>query len=308
MLFLLSLFGGRLIQLQGLDASALAAQALKNRTRSEPLFARRGDILDADGATLATTIDLRDILVDQTLVAGYKRRVGEDLVPVGVRGAAEDLAPLLGQSVEALTTKLTGTSRGATIARGVAPDVARQIMRLAIPGLVPWQASRRVYPAGDVGGNVLGFVAAVDGSAHGGLEQAYDKQLAGTAGKLTYEQSLDGAQIPTGVLAEVDPRDGCTIRTTIDRDLQWKAQQLLAAQVSALQAHGGYAVVLDARTFDVRALAVVPTYDPNHPRDGRPGEDQRPEPARHLRARVHRPRSSPSRPPCRSRPRPRRAR
>jgi cell division protein FtsI (penicillin-binding protein 3) len=265
MLFLLSLFGGRLIQLQGLDASALAAQALKNRTRSEPLFARRGDILDANGATLATTIDLRDILVDQTLVAGYKRRVGEDLVPVGVRGAAEDLAPLLGQSVDALTTKLTGTSKGATIARGVAPDVARQIMRLAIPGLVPWQASRRVYPAGEVAGNVLGFVAAVDGGAHGGLEQAYDKQLAGTAGKLTYEQSLDGAQIPTGVLAEVDPRDGCTVRTTIDRDLQWKAQQLLAAQVSALQAHGGYAVVLDSRTFEVRALAVVPTYDPNHP-------------------------------------------
>ena len=67
------------------------------------------------------------------------------------------------------------------------------------------------------------------------------------------------------MLADVDPRDGCTIRTTIDRDLQWKAQQLLSAQVSALQAKGGYAVVVDTRTFEVRALAVVPTYDPNHP-------------------------------------------
>ncbi len=265
MLFLLSLFGGRLIQVQGLDASALAAQALKNRTRSQPLFAHRGDILDAAGATLATTVELRDIRVDQTLVGRYKRQVGEDRPTVGLRGAAEDLAPLLGQSVDALAAKLTGTSRGATIARGVAPDVARQVLRLAIPGLATYQTSRRLYPSGLVAANVLGFVGTGDGTAHGGLEQAYNSQLAGTPGQITYEQSLDGAQIPTGVLADVDPRDGCTIRTTIDRDLQWKAQQLLSAQVSALQAKGGYAVVVDTRTFEVRALAVVPTYDPNHP-------------------------------------------
>ena len=264
MLFLLTLFGGRLIQVQGLDASALAAQALAHRTESETLYAHRGDILDAGGAPLATTIELRDIRVDQTLVRQYKRRVGEDRVAVGLKGAAEDLAPLLDLPVSTLVHRLTGTSRGATVARGVTPDVAREILRLAVPGLAAYQASRRVYPTGDVAANVLGFVGP-DGTARGGLEQAYDTQLAGTPGKLVYEGSADGARIPTGVISETDPRDGCTVRTTIDRDLQWKAQQLLAAQVRATRAKGGYAVVLDPRSFDVRALAVVPTFDPNHP-------------------------------------------
>jgi cell division protein FtsI (penicillin-binding protein 3) len=264
MLFLLSLFGGRLVQVQGFDASALAAEALQNRTQTEPLYAHRGDIVDARGTVLATTIELRDIRVDQTLVTEYRRRVGDDRVLVGVRGAAEDLAPLLGTSVDTLTTQLTGTSKGATIARGVRPDVAREILRLAVPGLYAWQASRRVYDNGSLAANLLGFLDH-DKKARGGLEQALDGSLMGSDGKLVYEKGLDGATIPTGVISETDPRDGCTVRLTIDRDLQWKAQQLLAAQVKATGSKHGYAVVLDPRTFAVRALATVPTFDPNHP-------------------------------------------
>jgi cell division protein FtsI (penicillin-binding protein 3) len=264
MLFLLSLFGGRLVQVQGFDASALAAQALQNRTQTEPLFAHRGDIVDSRGTVLATTIELRDIRVDQTLVGQYQRRVGEEHVPVGVHGAAEDLAPLLGAGVDTLTAQLTGTNRGATIARGVRPDVAREILRLAVPGLYAYQASRRVYDNGQVGANVLGWVDG-EGQARGGIEQALNSSLTGTDGRLVYEKSLDGATIPTGVISETDPRDGCSVRLTVDRDLQWKAQQLLAAQVKASGSRHGYAVVLDPRTFAVRALATVPTFDPNHP-------------------------------------------
>jgi cell division protein FtsI (penicillin-binding protein 3) len=264
MLFLLSLFGGRLVQVQGFDAEALAAEALENRTHTEPLYAHRGDIVDAHGAVLATTIELRDIRVDQTLVGEYTRRVGEDRVPVGLQGAAEDLAPLLGMPVDTLAAQLKGTNRGVTIARGVRPDVAREILRLAVPGLYAYQASRRVYDGGPLAANVLGWVDR-EGAAKGGIEQALDGALAGTDGELVYEKGLDGARIPTGVIKETDPRDGCTVRLTIDRDLQWKAQQLLAAQVARSKAKHGYAVVLDARTFAVRALATVPTFDPNRP-------------------------------------------
>jgi len=181
---------------------------------------------------------------------------------VGVKGAAEDLAPLLGLPVPTVLKQLTGTNRGLMLAKGVAPDVARDILRLAVPGVATYQASRRDYPNGNVAANVLGFVGG-DGKGGGGLERAYDGALAGTPGKLTYESSEEGLKIPTGVLAEVEPRDGCTVHTTIDRDLQYKAQQLLAAKVKETKSRGGYAVVLDT-DFDLRALAVVPTFDPNH--------------------------------------------
>ena len=182
MLFVLSMFAGRLVQLQGLDASALATAALDQRQVKVELLAKRGDITDSSGAVLATTVDRRDVFVDQTLVGGYQRRTDGRLVDAGLTGAAEDLAPLLGTSVEATTAKLTGTGRGAVLARNVTPDTARKVMRLAVPGVDTRQASRRIYPAGSIAANVLGFVSTVEDKAYGGVEGGFDNLLSGSSG------------------------------------------------------------------------------------------------------------------------------
>jgi len=269
-LFVLSLFAGRLIQLQGLDASTLAEQAIDQRTVKIVLPAHRGDVTDETGAVLATTVERRNIAVDQTLVPCYKltRCSGGAVTTgpgaVGVRAAAQALAGPLGMSVAALTQKLTGTKRFAYVAKGVSPETWRRVARLAIPGLVGEQASRRVYPDGQVGAAVVGFVGR-DGGALGGVELAWNRTLSGTDGSLTYERSQDGRQIPTGVSSEVEPQPGRTVRLTIDRDLQWNLQQTLAAKVTATHAQAGYAVVEDPRTGNVLALASVPTFDPNQP-------------------------------------------
>jgi cell division protein FtsI (penicillin-binding protein 3) len=268
MLFVLTLFAGRLVQLQGLDSSVLASQALEKRTMRVVLPAHRGDITDASGAVLATTVERRDVLVDQTLVARYKRHVGEDLVPVGLRGAAEDLGGLLGVPVPEMVQRLTGRSLGAVVAKGVSPEVARRVMRLAVPGVATTQASRRVYPAGTTAANVLGFLGT--DRALGGIEQKYDALLSGTPGSVSYERGADGAQIPTGVASETDPVPGSSVRLTLVRDLQWKAQELMTAQVKATKAEAGFAVALDVRTGEVLALASVPTFDPNAPSRARP--------------------------------------
>jgi cell division protein FtsI (penicillin-binding protein 3) len=264
MLFVISLFAGRLVQLQGLDAPALAAKALASRTKEVNLPAHRGDITDASGAVLATTVERRDLLVDQTLVAQYKRLVGHVRIPVGLSGAAEDLAPLLRMTTAQVTARLTGTSRGATLATGVTPEVARQVVRLTVPGLAATQSSTRVYPAAELGANLLGFVAR-DGHPVGGLEQGLDSTLQGTNGSITYEVGEDGTQIPTGVTDEKDPTDGSTVRLTIDRDLQWTAQQMLAEQVAATQSDYGSIAVIDPHTGAILALATAPSFDPNHP-------------------------------------------
>ncbi|MBL8929733.1 MAG: penicillin-binding protein 2 [Kineosporiaceae bacterium] len=256
MLFVLSLFGGRLIQVQGLDASALASAALDIRQVTVELPARRGDITDAQGAVLATTVDRRDVRVDQTLVTAPRHG--------GIAGAAQQLAPVLRMPVAEITAKLTGTSRGAFLTRNITPELARQVLDLKITGVDTPQASRRVYPANDLAANVLGFVAA-DGKAYGGVEGGFDDILAGTSGSLRYEQAKDGTRIPTGSTDEVDPRDGGSVRLTIDRDLQWKAQQLAAAQAEAVQAESICIVAMDPRTGQVLALATAPTFDPNKP-------------------------------------------
>jgi cell division protein FtsI (penicillin-binding protein 3) len=269
-LFLLSLLGGRLVQLQGLDASALAAQALHQRTTRVTLQAHRGNITDASGVVLATTVERRDIVVDQNLVGRYKRQVDGRKVPVGVRGAAQDLARVLPVREATLVTRLSGTRKFAYVARGVTPAAARAAMRLTIPGLYSQQASRRMYPNGQVAANLLGFLGG-DGKAWNGIEGEYDTVLRGRDGVLTYEQGADGTEIPTGVVSETEPTDGSMVRLTIDSYLQWKFQQVLAAKVAETKARGGFGVAMDPRTGQVLALVSVPTFDPNAPGEAASG-------------------------------------
>ncbi|HEX2805643.1 MAG TPA: penicillin-binding protein 2 [Kineosporiaceae bacterium] len=266
MLFVLTIFAGRLFQMQGLDAPAVAQAALAQRSATVTLQAHRGDITDATGAQLATTFDRRNVLVDQTLVPLYKR-LGSDgrRVTVGVPGAAADLSRVLNLPLDLVTARLTGTSRGAYLVKDIAPDVAREVIQLPIPGVALEQASRRIYPAGTTAANVLGFVSATTGQAFGGVEGAYDADLAGRPGSLRYERGADGTRIPTGITQLDEPVPGRTVRLTINRDLQWRAQQLLEAQVAATRAESGEVVALDARTGQVLALATAPTYDPNDP-------------------------------------------
>jgi len=268
-LFVLSLFGGRLVQLQGLDPDALARQAQAKLTDARVLLAHRGDIVDANGAVLATSVDRRDILVDQTLVALPRRSGGR--VVSGIPAVAADLAPLLGLPVAAVQAKLTGRSKGAIIARDVPTDVATRILRLAIKGLDTRNTTRRVYPNGALAGNVLGFVSAL-GTTFGGIEKRFDDTLTGSNGKLVYEQGKDGTPIPNAVSSETDPMDGGTVQLTLVRDLQWQAQQAIAAQVAATGSESGSVAIIDTRTGEVLALATAPGFDPNTPGRANPAD------------------------------------
>jgi cell division protein FtsI (penicillin-binding protein 3) len=262
-LFVLSLFGGRLVQLQGLDASVLAAQALGQRTADAVLPAQQGSILDASGKVLATTVERRNITVDQRLVPQYRRRAGGQLVASGVNGAAADLSPVLHVPVAELEKRLSGDKSFAYVAKAVTPAIAEKVLRLAVTGIYTEQASRRYYPGGTVAANVLGFVGS-DGRAWGGIEQAYATVLSGEPGSLTYERGRDGAVIPTGVVREVPPQNGSSVTLTLNSDLQYQAQQALSAQVKATGSEAGYLVAMTPEG-KILALVSVPTFDPNRP-------------------------------------------
>src|SRR5690554_976185 len=72
-LVMLLVFSGRLVQVQALEGSGRASDALADRMSSNVLYAPRGDIVDANGVILATSVERYDIVVDQTLIADFKR-------------------------------------------------------------------------------------------------------------------------------------------------------------------------------------------------------------------------------------------
>jgi cell division protein FtsI (penicillin-binding protein 3) len=249
---LLSLFAGRLVQLQGLDASTYAASASQIGRDTVAITANRGDIVDRDGEPLASTIEAFNVTVDQTQVTN----------PAAY---ALQLEGVLDVETNAVQRALTGTSRFGYVAKGVSGATWRQVKALGLPGLYAEPAAARAYPAGAVGGNVVGFIGR-DGSGLAGLEQSQDAALAGQDGEATYHYSPGGQRIPTSSGNAVKPPvAGTGLRLTLDRDLQWYAEQALAEAVDEAKADSGVATVMKVDTQEVLAMASTPVVDPNQP-------------------------------------------
>lgn len=252
---------GRLLWVQGLNSQALAQEAYEQRSVTRPITALRGDITDRDGTVLASSVERYDLWVNQVQVASYKENWTSTDVK-GVEAAAEDLAPVLGWTVEETTEVLTGDDPFKYLEKNVEPAVRNAVLSLDIPGIGGDRVADRIYPAGSVGGNVLGYVGA-DGTALGGAELTYDDVLAGTDGEMTYEQGAGGQVISTAPSTTTEAVDGSDLALTIDRDLQWKTQEVLQATIDQWGATGGAAVVYNPKTGEVLALADAPTFDPN---------------------------------------------
>ncbi|NDO91247.1 peptidoglycan D,D-transpeptidase FtsI family protein, partial [Cellulosimicrobium composti] len=263
-----TLFVAQLVNVQVLRGPALAAEARADRTRSSTLLAHRGDITDADGVVLATSVDRYTVAADPLRIADFEPRPGdlvdgEPLQEGGAVGIAKLLAPLLGRSAVELAADLVGTSRYLVLAKDVTPEVQRQIADLRLSAWVSTtMTSERTYPAGTVAGNLVGFVDAEQAGA-GGIEASYDDVLAGTPGSRECEAGLGGQQIPTGRCEVVDAVPGRNVQLTVARDVQWKAQDSVDRAVSETGADYGIAVVQDVRTGEVLALADSGTVNPN---------------------------------------------
>jgi len=118
--FVLSLFGARLVQLQGLDAPTYAAEAEQGRLRTVTLPAARGTITDRNGIALATTVAAVNVTSDQTKV-------------VDQAATAAVLAPVLKLDPTVLQEKLTGDARFFYLAKAVTPATWRTISTLDHP-------------------------------------------------------------------------------------------------------------------------------------------------------------------------------
>ncbi|QES41129.1 cell division protein [Streptomyces venezuelae] len=263
----------RLLQVQAVDASAYAAKAEKNRYFTHTLAAERGRITDRGGVELAASVDAYDITADPTLFAPKEAKTKD-----APEQAAALLAPILGKDAAELTKKLkTPDTRYVLLARRQTPQVWKQIKDLrgalaeragtdpaspnVLAGVLADPSSKRVYPNDELGAGILGWVNS-DGKGAGGLEAQLDKQLAGEDGKIRYAQS-GGRQVPTAGSTETPAVPGSDVELTIDRDIQWAAQNAISEQVKKSKADRGYVIVQDTRTGEVLAMANAPGFDPN---------------------------------------------
>ncbi|WP_404348878.1 penicillin-binding protein 2 [Phycicoccus jejuensis] len=267
-IFVLSVFGAQLVRIQGLDASAVAAEAESKRVTAQIIPAMRGQILAADGTVLASSVVREVVTVDQTVVCTYgtkKNTCDPTTSADAVQRAAEQLAPLLGTPVSELVTQLTGTSRYRVLSRDVTPLTWNKIAKLGIPGVLRDRRetrSERTYPQGTTTAALVGYVTD-DGTPGGGVELMVDKDLEGTPGKTTYEQGRDGTAIPAAASSTTPAVDGRDVTLTVNSSLQWYAQNALAQRIKETKAKAGTVVIMDARSGDLLSVASYPTFDPD---------------------------------------------
>ncbi|MER5338055.1 penicillin-binding protein 2 [Micromonospora sp. NPDC002717] len=264
-LVLFAVIGIRLVVLQAVDTPAYAGGGVADRLRTVTLPAARGAIYDRDGAPLAHSVEARYVYADPTRVKD-------------IQGTAKALSPLLGIPASELAEKMKPRKRinGADsefeyLARGVDIDRARQITALELPGIGTHRDERREVPGGDLAANLLGFTSQ-DMVGLEGLEARYDDVLRGEDGKRVYEVGLGdlAAPIPGGYSETTKAKPGSSLQLTVDRDLQFMTQRILARHMAKSKGSTGAAVVIEIPSGEVLSQASHPTYNAAKPEASEP--------------------------------------
>jgi cell division protein FtsI (penicillin-binding protein 3) len=231
--------------------------------RDLELPAPRGSILDRQGVPLAVSVEVQSVYVRP-----------RDLTDP--RAEALDLARLLELDAAVLTARFTAGKPFVWVKRRVTPDQAHAIASLHLPGVGMTPEAKRFYPAGNLAGPVLG-AAGIDGHGVDGLEKSLDRHLLGEVEKHQVLRDARGHVLFDGGWNDdaATASAGDTVTLTIDRNVQYVAEQALADGVERTQARSGVAVVLDVATGQVLAMASSPTFDPNGSA-GRDGARNRP--------------------------------
>jgi len=221
--------------------------------RTLELPASRGRILDRNGLILASSV-----------VAPSIWAIPEDVE----RDAAklQKLAQLLRMPISELNRRLGNEDKTFVwLKRQVDEPIAKEIAELKIPGIYQRKEYKRKYPEGEAAAHVVGFTS-VENKGQEGAELSFEKQLAGHDGSRRVIKDRLG-RVVEAVGDEIPPVDGKDIQLSIDSKVQFFAYQKLRDAVIANKAKTGSAVVLDAITGEVLALANYPSYTPDDRRN-----------------------------------------
>ena len=266
----------RLVDVQVISAPQLNEDAKGKRAVSQDVLSLRGDIVDRNGEVLATTDERYDVQMspkNAALKGGRfwrqdPERGGIATVQVTAKQAFGEIGEITGQSAAELqkivddALEVDEKSDFAYVKRGVDLEQLNALKALQIPWVTFESHHTRTYPNGAVAGNLVGF-AGFEDVPQAGIELSQDECLTGVSGAEVYERGADGVPLPGSVVVTRKAENGGEVTLSIDRDLQWEAQQTINAQVQEVGAEYGYLVIMDAKTGELVAVAEDGSVDPN---------------------------------------------
>ena len=301
--FLSLAFGGlcyRLVDLQVLRHDELSAKAEQNTQREFWQAPRRGDILDVNGNILATSVPVKTICADPSLMGNFQPLVAHaiatllkleetDLVkrltPYLTRNAkgeivtnnlhyvrlAKNISEENWQQVAAAMTNLTFGVDEKNLPRAQ-KEFVRNLRNYAV---FSEPDQMRVYPNGSLASQVIGFPAAEEEKISGrlvtqiagrdGVELSLQKQLSGVAGWKVTETDRAQHELVAMRDEDVHPRDGLNVMLTIDSVVQHIVETALADAMKKHTPRSITGIVMRPKTGEILAMVSLPNYDPNQP-------------------------------------------
>ena len=251
LMVLFAAVAARLAFLQVFGAGEYAARAESQRTNRITLHSRRGTIYDRNGNVLAMSEECSTVYANPEEVSD----------PSGVAAA---LVSHLGGEKQDYMKLLTQDTTFVYLQRQVDQETAdalkAELSEKDLAGVYYLADTKRVYPYGNVGAQVLGYVG-VDGKGLSGIEQQYDDILTGTDGEMLVETGLYGTPIAGGASQVTEAEDGTDLVLAIDIDLQQACEEIIAKGVSDYSAESGSVMVCDPRTGEVLAACSTPLPD-----------------------------------------------
>ena len=241
---------GRAFWIQG-PGNDFYAQKGKRVNRVIVLPSVRGKILDRNGEILATSLEAKTIIA-------YPETIPDDLPASKIAAFAK----LLKMSESELKKKLSDSKNQLYLRRQVEPEIAAQIKELAIPGILITSEYRRYYPDRESMAHIVGFTDIQD-KGQDGMELSNDELLSGKDGQKHVVIDRLGRVVDD--LGDFQPpRNGKDLQLSVDSKIQGISYEALKKAVTENRAKSGSAVVLDAITGEVLAMANYPSYDPNN--------------------------------------------
>ena len=248
-LVLLGLVVVRAVWVQGIQGRGLADEARLQQKETVVIPGSRGAILDRDGKALAVSEDAATVFATPYQV--------ED-----PPGTAHKLAKILDADQDTVLEALTADSGFSYINRKVSLDKAHQIQALDLPGIGMLPDSRRIYPQGELAGQVIGTIG-TENQGLTGLEASEDEVLHGTDGEREVVTDALGEELERDTLSAATT--GADLQLTLDAAIQAQTEEVLAGIGSSYQPDGATAVVMNPRTSEILAMANWPGVDPTDP-------------------------------------------
>ncbi|MET0779851.1 MAG: penicillin-binding protein 2 [Candidatus Saccharimonadales bacterium] len=250
---LLSIFMVRAFYLQVIKHDYYHKAALSDQLKQYEVPAPRGIIEAHNGEQVVPIVlnqKLFTVYADPTLIKNPNK-------------SAEMLAKELGGHSDDYLAKLkTKATSYVVLAKRIETEKRNSIMKYKYAGIGAQEMTYRTYPNGPLAAQLLGFVNN-DGKGVYGIEQALNANLSGKAGQLKAVTDINGVPLAANTEnIQIAPVPGKDVVLTIDMPMQQQLEAILQQGLKNAKSDSGGALIMEASTGAVKAMANWPTYDP----------------------------------------------